>query len=551
MKPDGIAKGTNCPFWHIARMPAPSILSRAKLQEDSQLSSNDWLGFCTGAKIFEQDKKLSLMTTWFDPKTKKYKYVWTATFKFKKSGITVFINRNAIECKSGKQFANSTYSLAYLDEIYKIITPRFHGMRASVGRIQRKNSAYKKTIQLIYDKAKKEGTVIGKLLKKDLKKMDIRSVLYCFGSEFLCNQVHYGLKNNPSIDHIELSPYVNLKDKTSKKIHKRFKTNSSIERLVKYAWGRGGKNLIKVNNAYLFHTSEKTRLKVTRTKTDVNGVTYNIPVVEEKKVPVMIIDTQMLLWGKRFSKYINIDSLMPAMSALRDELLGQSKEGVKCPLVLTGNNRLMDKSLDEQLDAFLMQFSEQKRTQLLSAFFIEMHNNRKVLDLVDAIEQWYPYRDKIKIPKDLKTTRAIHDYIATERRKLGVADFQLTIDEKVLELDGLEIENMRLEIPRTNHKLIEYGQKMNNCIGDYGQRVNVSKKAQWLMGVYKDGELTYNIEINQKQVIQFWGKHNSTADEKDQIAVLKALKEKGLITEHQHDPSISHILRGMERDLLG
>jgi hypothetical protein len=71
------------------------------------------------------------------------------------------------------------------------------------------------------------------------------------------------------------------------------------------------------------------------------------------------------------------------------------------------------------------------------------------------------------------------------------------------------------------------------------------------MGVYKDGELTYNIEINQKQVIQFWGKHNSTADEKDQVAVLKALKEKGLITEHQHDPSISHILRGMERDLLG
>lgn len=532
MKPDGIAKKTEKPFWHIARMPARSVLSWAKYYENRKYEQND-LGFCTGGKVFESDKKLTIVSTWFNPTTKKYKYIWTATFNFKKNGIVLFINMNAIKGKPGRKFTNATYHISHLLELFKIMTPSFRGMEKTQGRNFRQESMIKKVISLFYYKAKKEKINIGKLRKQDAKKMSLTAVMYCFGSEFLCNQVYYGLKNNPQMESVGLSPFINAHDKTSKKLHKKLKTTNSMESVVKYAWGRAGKNLIKANTTYLLYTGEKSVMKLAKMEFSNNdgGTFYNVPIKEQKQVPYLIIDTQLLLWGKRLSKYVNIDLLMPHINKLTSEITEKAKTGVQNHLIITGNNRLMDKGLDTQLDQFLMQFTEQKRTQLLSSFFNEAYNNRNVLNFIDAAEQWYPFRDKIEIPKNLKTMREVHDYVAAERRKLGTADFHLTIDDKILELDGLTIGNLRLEVPKTNHKLIEYGQKMNNCIGGYGQRVNQSKKAQWLLGVYKNDELTYNIEVNHKSVVQFWGKHNSQADAQDKVHVLTVLKEKELIRE--------------------
>jgi hypothetical protein len=165
-----------------------------------------------------------------------------------------------------------------------------------------------------------------------------------------------------------------------------------------------------------------------------------------------------------------------------------------------------------------------------------------VHDLQDTLIQWYSYGHKIQLPTNLKTLRELHDYISKEVNKLKHADFPLTFANRpeFLSIDGVDTtvlsadkkhRHLKIIVPKTNHELIDWGQKLSNCIGTYGDRVN-SSKDQFLLGVEEFGKLKYAIEINRGYINQFHGHGNSRPDMTDKEVIESIIKQHGLVGHH-------------------
>jgi len=168
-------------------------------------------------------------------------------------------------------------------------------------------------------------------------------------------------------------------------------------------------------------------------------------------------------------------------------------------------------------------------------------NSKKIADLVnddslsffnDTFKQWWVANGKIAMPDKIKSLRELHDYIAKEYRKLTSKDFDLGLMEVdwVKPLHGLEFSDIRtkrhymIQIPQSNFDIVEWGQQMNNCIGGYGTRVRDGNGKQVLLAVWVAGKMKYNLEIYDKQVKQFYGKGNSTADRDDKEVFMASFK---------------------------
>jgi hypothetical protein len=150
--------------------------------------------------------------------------------------------------------------------------------------------------------------------------------------------------------------------------------------------------------------------------------------------------------------------------------------------------------------------------------------NRKRWDstLIDTARMYLEYKDSIQnIPVD-GTIEEIHNYISKEQRKVKTPNFIFEYSDKQLKMDGLIIDDLRIELPKDSYTLIDYGQKMSNCIGSYAHYV--AGKQGVLLGIYKDNVLTYNVEIQKSgHVNQFYTARNQSAPKEDVDKVLNAL----------------------------
>ena len=114
--------------------------------------------------------------------------------------------------------------------------------------------------------------------------------------------------------------------------------------------------------------------------------------------------------------------------------------------------------------------------------------------------------------------------------------YELPIKKPFQEINGIEVENFKFEIPNHTDILEVYSNKMNNCIRWYGSQVlNGSCD---LLGIYKNGELAYNISIRNKTIDQFFGKSNSQPPLEDKIKIFDFLKQKKLVIGQRPESTV-------------
>ncbi len=526
MKPNGLTK-TGVPYWHLSRMPYSSIKAMSERMLRNNMSTG-W--FITGAKAFEKPGKINIMVTIWDSKTKKYYYKWGATLKFTKNGLIMYVNMGLIESKSTEikaitnKYCNATYLPEKFDTLVKMCNPAFQGEDAGKrsGTHARMKAFQNKLKMLIARKFKKESRGFGKLKIKDIEKCDFRSIILMSQSEFICNEIYYGLKKHPVLEvivqhQLKDTPYYRM-------MMKRLKKYNSLDKISKSCFGRSGKNINALVSASLVGAGEQNIFKK-------NSYSYT-------KIPTLYIRPDIFAYGLFLKQYYNLDKIAPALQNLTKRILQTTALGY--PHMLPGR-ALMKKDTTQQIKKFLAYLPPKRSEDLMMECVLEDRNTDELLDTANQFLAKYP---KIVIPDSLKTLSEIHDFVSIEFRKLENGNFDLEIPENIQAINGVILGDMRLEIPQGSFDLITYGQKMNNCIGGYGRQVRDSKGKNWVMAVYKNDVLTYNIEVRSGYIQQFWASHNRKAEQNDEILVTKFLVEKELAKPNKYNHSVL-------RDLMG
>lgn len=155
--------------------------------------------------------------------------------------------------------------------------------------------------------------------------------------------------------------------------------------------------------------------------------------------------------------------------------------------------------------------------------------------LSDMAYMYNSFSHLVPLPAGINKIGELHDYYSKEISKLRHADFPLNYSKRILELDNINLENLKIIVPKTNHQLIDWGKKMSNCIGSYGERA--TERERVLLGIFKENELVYNIEIYGKRINQFYAKYNQHPEETDYEIVKKYLEENNFIQkEFERDP---------------
>lgn len=180
---------------------------------------------------------------------------------------------------------------------------------------------------------------------------------------------------------------------------------------------------------------------------------------------------------------------------------------------------------------FLQQFSRER----LLRWFKEINTNSTRCDgiLLRDCASMFDYTNQPHIPSGIKGLREIHDWLARESAKIQNNVKEIRYSETHAKLNGVEIDNLRIETPEDTGRLIEYSQIMHNCISSYGE--GAVKNRHLLLGIYKDGELTYNICIINQKLRQFFGARNSLPDETDKRKICEYLVNQKVLIENYAD----------------
>jgi hypothetical protein len=129
--------------------------------------------------------------------------------------------------------------------------------------------------------------------------------------------------------------------------------------------------------------------------------------------------------------------------------------------------------------------------------------------------------------KDFNNLAKMHDSLVLISRKLKYKDFEFISDGRILlNIDGAVIDDYRIEVPKMNHKLLEYGVELHNCVGGYGKAIN--QRVTDVFVIFRGNELTYCVEIQNRKIRQFLGKYNNRVD-LDTIALFTELLVKNNI----------------------
>lgn len=592
MKPDGIAKnGSN--FWNLYRVPAKVMIHQqqenAKIYPDGHMKyrkeGEQDVIVMGGIKCFEKDNKLTIMYVISNARLKKYTYKWMATVCFKKKGVTLLINRKNWH-EAGKAFVNATYKTMEWDQIVsKAIQgqPTKEFAKTLPNMHQRRMSFQRKLNELILWKAKKVGLNVGKLNKTCARKTDFTLFRLAIGSELMSNTIYYFLKNNRKVEQIKFDAG-SINHKHYRFFLKLLRKQKSMEKIVKKVFGRNTKYIMKAVQAKLLHTFTESR---TVYKEAISGENGNYVMHEGMQLAVMgnqqtimyrtpmaVFDISIFVFGHYIKDFINLDRIQGVFADIVKTMQNYDMHMVE---LVNEKQRVGGASMGTldlfpdwqsmlrqrpQVEKLFKYLGEARVERIIKEIWNEVSLDgdnytrgsrplaQRLQYLRDTAMQWSEKSDKIVIPNNIKSLVEMHDFVSLEYRKLSGDDFPLQFNEEVMAIDGAELEDgLKLKLPRTNFELVHWGQKMHNCIGGYGRSMNRSEGKQWLLGVYKDGDLKYNIEVQGKSVRQFYSHHNGSADPKDKAIVMKFLAEKELARQDEAQSAIDNLQRALENGL--
>lgn len=170
--------------------------------------------------------------------------------------------------------------------------------------------------------------------------------------------------------------------------------------------------------------------------------------------------------------------------------------------------------------------SEKKKLNELIRFNIPHHILSQFSEVMDkAFDQLRP---DVK-----KASDALYFFnnLSRDYGRLNLKNFKLNMLEnknfkkEIFELDELVFNEFKFVIPKDYLTLIDWGSKLNNCVGNYHSKEDYFNKL--LIGVFKNGQLTYLISIkgsSYKEIAQIKGFKNSSPKLDDLSLIFEKIK---------------------------
>lgn len=120
--------------------------------------------------------------------------------------------------------------------------------------------------------------------------------------------------------------------------------------------------------------------------------------------------------------------------------------------------------------------------------------------------------------KAIDNVKKLHDLISADYLRMSRhgQNIMLFLERKFPFLEELKKEkfrNLDIIIPQDKATLIEWGEKMGNCIGGYGERARDGDTI--VLALYENGDVKFNIEVCTKdlRIVQFVSHSNAVVDE--------------------------------------
>ena len=129
----------------------------------------------------------------------------------------------------------------------------------------------------------------------------------------------------------------------------------------------------------------------------------------------------------------------------------------------------------------------------------------------------------LEIPEKWETIKELHDKISVNFRtiKAEAEAKDVPFNEEWLDFEGVQILDTILVLAKRTNQLVEWGQKLNNCIASYSDRA-VDKKVV-LFALYKDGEplMAGELKPSNYDIVQLMMNRNQRAPDEYWKAVNK------------------------------
>jgi len=186
----------------------------------------------------------------------------------------------------------------------------------------------------------------------------------------------------------------------------------------------------------------------------------------------------------------------------------------------------------KSFNRFINHYTYKPKT--IKKWVLEENNNYLIRDAISHYDQIIKNAPNYKLI-DSNDIKEIHDILVKDWRKIQHADKPIKNEQRLVDsnIDGTVVDDVIIIIPKTTHQLIEWGTKMNNCIGGYAY--HIERGYSRILGVTDlDGNILYGIDIEpvSGRLNQFRGKHNIEAPMELQEKVLAVLLEKKLYVPH-------------------
>jgi len=224
---------------------------------------------------------------------------------------------------------------------------------------------------------------------------------------------------------------------------------------------------------------------------------------------------------KHSSKIIKkelIKGMSPGLFSIINILRTRVNRGEIEKLIQMNEGKLILYNSKKSMKYFLNSYSNNK------IFKIFKERTKKTYYLRDAVDQLYENK-KIIPPQDFKNIKDLHDKVTIQYKRLQTEDYEFEPNKKLEGIDNLKVGNETIIVPKTKYELLEWGQKLNNCIASYHDSFN--KKRTIILGIKDGNDIKYNIEIQSNKIQQFKEDRNRTADK------LTIEKYKKVFIEHK------------------
>ncbi len=202
------------------------------------------------------------------------------------------------------------------------------------------------------------------------------------------------------------------------------------------------------------------------------------------------------------------------------------------------------KIFDIEVPSHSITFVREDRKRFLAFFkhyqparILEYLKEGYLNDTLNLYSQIIEAQPSFQLDTSIRKLKDIHDYLTKEQWKLRNQDGPIQNAQKLIDakIDGTEVGDMTLILPKTRYELIAWGQQMSNCIGSYYDVVNNGRT--WIIGAKRGDKIIYGIEIepSTREIRQFRGEYNASPSEADQNIIIKCLIEKKILRAKDHE----------------